>query len=198
MVNRQDEKIFQDTKILVIDDEEILAWSIETELKAQGAEVQAAGSIRAAIEGFNRMNPDVAICDLRLPDGSGMELLAKFRHEKPDMPVILITAHGAVESAVDALRLGAFDYLQKPFDMKSLIAAVKRASELSSLREKVQRLTGYEKPKEPFKIIGRSPAMEQVKERLRRIANSKANTVLITGESGSGKESFSKIIHYFH
>ena len=195
MSSKQEQKIFQDNKILVVDDEEILAWSIETELKAHGADVQSAGSVRTAIDGFNRMNPDVAICDLRLPDGSGMELLAKWKHEKPDMPVILITAHGAVESAVDALRLGAFDYLQKPFDMKSLIAAVKRASELSSLRAKVKQLTGYERPREPFKIIGDSPAMAKVKEQLRRIANSKANTVLITGESGSGKELAARAVH---
>ncbi|SMF06065.1 sigma-54-dependent transcriptional regulator [Pseudobacteriovorax antillogorgiicola] len=195
MPKNPEQEIFQDSKVLIVDDEEILAWSIETELKAHGADVHAANSLRTAIEAFNRVNPDVAICDLRLPDGNGMELLKKWRHEKPDMPVILITAHGAVESAIDALRLGAFDYLQKPFDMKSLIASVKRASELSMLRQKVNRLTGFERPRDPFKIIGKSPAMMKVKEQLRRIANSKANTVLITGESGSGKELAARAVH---
>ena len=195
-MNKHDDKsIFQDNKILVVDDEEILAWSIETELKALGADVMAAGSLAQGIDAFNRMNPDVAICDLRLPDGSGMELLKKWRHEKPDMPVILITAHGAVESAVDALRLGAFDYLQKPFDMKSLMAAVKRATEMSQLRQKVNALTGYERPRDPFRIVGDSPAMERVKDQLRRVARSKANTVLVTGESGSGKELAARAVH---
>lgn len=195
MPKSQDQKIFQDARILVVDDEEILAWSIETELKAHGAEVQACNSLRTGIDGFNRLNPDVAICDLRLPDGSGMDLLEKWKHEKPDMPVILITAHGAVESAIDALRLGAFDYLQKPFDMKSLVASVKRASELASLRQKVNRLTGYEKPRDSLRIIGNSSKMQAVKDKLQRVAASKAQTVLITGESGCGKELAARAIH---
>jgi DNA-binding NtrC family response regulator len=89
------------TRVFIVDDEEMLSWSIETELKANGAEVMSCNSLRSALENFQNFNPDIAICDLRLPDGSGMELLQKWRREKPDMPIILITAHGAVESAVE-------------------------------------------------------------------------------------------------
>jgi two-component system, NtrC family, response regulator AtoC len=134
----------QDVRVFVVDDEDILAWSIETELKAVGAEVMRAGSLRQAIERFPLFNADVAICDLRLPDGNGLELLQKWRRTAPSMPVILVTAHGAIDSAITALRLGAFDYLQKPFNMKDLVAAVKRASEISSLRQKVSRMQGLE------------------------------------------------------
>jgi two-component system response regulator AtoC len=183
------------TRIFIVDDEEILAWSIETELKANGADVMSCNSLRSALENFQSFNPDLAICDLRLPDGSGMELLKKWRVEKPDMPIILITAHGAVESAVDALRLGAFDYLQKPFDLKSLIAAVNRGAELSFLRQKVSQLTGHELVKEPLQIIGDSAAMKRVRQQLERIARSRASTVLILGESGTGKELAARAVH---
>src|SRR5690606_8444276 len=127
-------------------------------------------------------------CDLRLPDGSGMELLKKWRVEKPDMPIILITAHGAVESAVGALRVGAFDYLQKPFDMKALVAAANRGAELSSLRQKVSQLTGHEVAAEPVRMVGESAAMKRIRHQLERVAKSRSSTVLILGESGTGKE----------
>ncbi|HYX37091.1 MAG TPA: sigma-54 dependent transcriptional regulator [Oligoflexus sp.] len=183
------------TRILIIDDEEILAWSIETELKSHGAEVLSCNTLRTALESFSGFNPDLAICDLRLPDGSGMELLKKWRSEKPDMPIILITAHGAVESAVDALRLGAFDYLQKPFDLKVLVAAVNRGAELSLLRQKVSQLTGHEAVREPLQMVGESPAMKRVRTQLERIARSKASSVLILGESGTGKELAACALH---
>lgn len=183
------------TRVLIVDDEEILAWSIETELKANGAEVMSCSSLRAALENFQSFNPDLAICDLRLPDGSGMELLKKWRFEKPDMPIILITAHGAVESAVDALRLGAFDYLQKPFDLKALIAAVNRGAELSFLRQKVSQLTGHEVTREPLQIVGESASVKRFINQLERIARSRASTVLILGESGTGKELAARAIH---
>jgi two-component system response regulator AtoC len=185
----------QDVKIFVVDDEEILAWSIETELKALGAEVLRAASIRQALERFPTFAADLAICDLRLPDGNGMELLQKWRRTAPNMPVILVTAHGAVDSAITALRLGAFDYLQKPFDMKDLIAAVKRAAEISSLRQKVSRLQGQEVDHFEIDIVGQSPVMMRVKEQIRQIAQSKANTALILGESGTGKELAARAIH---
>ncbi|MFW7378600.1 MAG: sigma-54-dependent transcriptional regulator [Oligoflexus sp.] len=187
--------ILKDIRILIVDDEEILAWSMETELKSHGADVLSAATIRAGIESFNRFNPDLCICDIRLPDGSGMELLKKWRHEKIDIPIILITAHGAIESAIDALRLGAFDYLQKPFDMKGLVAAVKRAAEMSQLRQKVSRLTGHESPREALHMVGSSQAMLDVKKRLEQIAKSKSTTALILGESGTGKELAAQAIH---
>ncbi|MCX6127563.1 MAG: sigma-54 dependent transcriptional regulator [Proteobacteria bacterium] len=183
------------TRVLIVDDEEILAWSIETELKAEGAEVLSCSTLRQALENFASFSPDLAICDLRLPDGSGMELLKKWRVEKPDMPIILITAHGAVESAVDALRLGAFDYVQKPFEMKTLVAAVNRGAELASLRQKVNQLTGHEVLREPLQMIGSSAGMQRIRQQLERVAQSRSNTVLILGESGTGKELAARAVH---
>ncbi len=183
------------SKVLVIDDEEMLAWSIETELKANGVDVLSCGSLRVALESFSSFNPDLVICDLSLPDGSGMELMKKWHLEKPDMPFILITAHGAVESAIDALRFGAFDYLQKPFDLKTLTTTVNRAAEISFLRQKVKQLTGRVASREPLHIIGESAAMKKTQVYLERIAQSNASTVLINGESGTGKELAARAVH---
>jgi DNA-binding NtrC family response regulator len=185
----------KDIRVLVVDDEDILAWSIDTELKALGAEVTSAGSVREALERFPAAAPDLAITDLKLPDGNGLELLKKWRLEQPDMPVILITAHGAIDSAITALRLGAFDYLQKPFDMKGLLAAVRRAAEMAKLRQKVSTLTAAEAAAPELDIIGQSAAMRRLKEQLTRIAKSKANTALILGDSGTGKELAARAVH---
>jgi len=185
----------KEIKILVVDDEEILAWSIDTELKSLGAEVMRAGSVREALERFSMFGPDVVVTDLRLPDGNGLELLKKWRVEHPDIPVILITAHGAIDSAVTALRLGAFDYLQKPFDMKDLIAAVRRAAETAKLRQKVSGLQGVEARHADVDMIGQSPEIKVLKDHLLRIAKSKANTALILGDSGTGKELAARAIH---
>ncbi len=185
----------KDLRILIVDDEEMLAWSIDSELKALGAETLRAGTIREALERFPGFSPDLAITDLRLPDGNGLELLKKWRFEYPDLPIILITAHGAIDSAVTALRLGAFDYLQKPFDMKSLVAAVKRAGEMAKLRQKVSSIQAREAPETTFEIVGNTPAMLRLKAELTRIARSKANMALILGESGAGKELAARAVH---
>jgi DNA-binding NtrC family response regulator len=185
----------KDTRVLIIDDEDILAWSIDTELRSLGAETMRAGSVREALERFPTFAPDLAITDLRLPDGNGLELVKKWRLDAPEMPVILVTAHGAIDSAITALRLGACDYLQKPFDMKDLIAAVGRAAEIAKLRQKVSRLQGREAAATEVNIIGDTPAMRQLQDELRRIAKSKASTALILGDSGTGKELAARAIH---
>jgi len=185
----------QDVNVFIVDDEDLLAWGMETELKAHGAQVTRAASVRQALDRFPGANADVVVCDLRLPDGNGMELLQRWRKLAPNVPVILVTAHGAIDSAVSALRLGAFDYLQKPFNMKDLVAAVRRASEISTLRHKVSRMQGIELVSDDVQIIGESTRMKRVRENLRKIAQSKANTILILGESGTGKELAARALH---
>lgn len=194
VINTQ-QPMLHDTKIFVVDDEDILAWSLETEFRALGAEVMRAGSVRQALERFPGFGADVAITDIRLPDGNGLELVKKWRKDNPDLPIILITAHGAVDSAITALRLGAFDYLQKPFDLKDLTAAVKRAAEVAHLRQKVSRLEGSERTQEPVHIIGNATETNMMREQLLRVAQSRANTALITGESGTGKELAAQALH---
>ena len=188
-------QILSDAKIFLVDDEDILAWSLETEMRGLGADVMRAGSVRQALERFPGFGADVAITDVRLPDGNGLELLKKWRKDHPELPIILITAHGAIDSAITALRLGAFDYLQKPFNTKDLIAAVKRATEVGKLRQKVSRIEGSERDQEPVKIIGEAPETRVMRDQLRRIAQSRANTAIVLGESGTGKELAARAIH---
>jgi len=197
MINKQTPPgtLLKNIRALVVDDEDLLAWSIDTELTSLGAEILRAGSVREALERLPGFAPDLVITDLRLPDGNGLELMKKWRFERPDMPIILITAHGAIDSAITALRLGAFDYLQKPFDMKDLIAAVHRAAEAAKLRQRVSSLSGYEARIPDVEIIGQTPAMQELRDQLLRLARSKANTALILGDSGTGKELAARAIH---
>lgn len=186
---------FADLKIFLVDDDDAIAWGIETELRALGAEVKRANSIRQALDRYPSWHADLAISDINLPDGNGLDLLKRWQKEDPSMPVIMITAHGAVDSAITALRHDAFDYLQKPFDMKDLIAAIKRAAEVGRLRRRIKQLEGREKTREPFTIIGESASMHRLRKKIERIAKSKADTVLIYGESGSGKELAARAVH---
>ncbi len=190
-------KPLKNVKILVVDDEDLLAWSIDTELKSLGAETLRTDSLRATLSQFTDFSPDLVILDLRLADGDGMELLRKWNKENKDMPVILITAHGAIDSAITALRYGAFDYLQKPFEMKNLLVSVKRAAELSLLRQKVSSFKGVEKLPSKIEIIGSHGTTKNLRKNLERIARSKADTVLVYGESGTGKELAARAIHYW-
>ncbi len=188
-------EFLQDTKVLVIDDEEILAWSIMNELKKLGCETRGAKNVKEAIEAFSEFEPDVVVSDLKLPDGSGLDLLKLWKDTHPNLPFILITAHGAVESAINAVRLNAFDYLQKPFQMNSLMAAVGRAAEVSQLRKKVSRFEGAIKASTAVSIVGDSAVMRELRRKIERVAAANADTVLVCGETGSGKELVARAVH---
>ena len=191
------DKSLKDTKVLIVDDEDLLAWSIDTELKSLGAQTLRTSSLAETLQQFSDFAPDLVILDLRLTDGDGMELLKKWSRESPEMPVILITAHGAIDSAITALRYGAFDYLQKPFEFKNLLISVKRASEISLLRQKVSSLKSLEKPRSKVEIIGSGINTEELKRSLLKVAKSKADTILISGETGTGKELAARAIHHW-
>jgi DNA-binding NtrC family response regulator len=186
---------FDGLKIFLVDDDDMIAWGIETELRALGAEVRRAASIKQALDRFPSFGADIAISDINLPDGDGLELLKKWHRDDPNIPVIMITAHEAIDPAITALRFNAFDYLRKPFDMKDLLVAIKRAAEVGNLRRKVKQFEGKEKPREPFHIIGASAPMVRLRKKIERIAKSKTDTVLIFGESGSGKELAARAVH---
>ncbi|HVN83278.1 MAG TPA: sigma-54 dependent transcriptional regulator [Candidatus Binatia bacterium] len=184
-------------KVLVIDDESMIRWSIEQTLRAAGCEVSAAETATEGMALFRHQQPDVVFLDLRLPDTDGLSLLKEIKQESSETAVILMTAFGEIRTAVEAMRLGAFDYLRKPFDFNELEVLVERAIETTHLKREVGELRQERKKAYRLEnIVGESEKMKQVLNRLEKIAESEASTVLVRGENGTGKDLFARAIHY--
>lgn len=189
--------------VLVVDDKEMLRDSVGGTLTRAGLEVATADCVSAALAIVAKRRPDAIVTDLKMPGGTGLDLLRQVRQFDEDLPVIVMTAFGAVETAVEALKGGAFDYLTKPFEGDELIISVKKAIEhVRLLRENAVLKRGGEAQVQPDvsglcgvdRLVGASPAMRRVKEQVLAVADS-VGTVLICGESGAGKEVVAKAIH---
>jgi nitrogen regulation protein NR(I) len=177
--------------VLIVDDELNIRRVLAALLRREGHEVSTAGDGEQALAVLQRAPVHVVVTDLVMPKMGGMDLLNRVSVEFPDIPVIVITAHGSVDSAVQALKAGAFDYITKPFEqdeLKKVIAKAARAHDLE--RQNVHGGTAGERP--PF--VGESSAMKAVFEVVAKVADS-PSTVLITGESGTGKELVSQALH---
>ncbi len=183
--------------ILVVDDEPNIRRVLEAVLAKDGHNVITAENGRKGLDIISKDNSiDVVITDLIMPDINGVELLAAAKEINPDMSVLMITAHGTIKSAVDAMKLGAFDYITKPFDLDEIKLVVKKALEHKDLFDENRELRTQLKRNYKFdNIIGSSPAMQEVFETIERVKDTKA-TVLIRGESGTGKEAVAKALHY--
>jgi two-component system response regulator AtoC len=183
-------------RILIVDDEEDLTLGYSKCLLKVGYEVTTASSGEEAINILKKEIFDLALLDIRLPQMDGMEVLSKALEIDPDLVVIMITAHGSVQSAVDAMRLGAHDYLMKGFDNDELRVVVKKALDVHRLKREVAQLKTSENKRYPdIAIFGNSPKIRSVKELIRVVARTPKTSVLIQGESGTGKELVSKAIH---
>jgi len=182
-------------KILVVDDEHLIRWSLEQNLKKQGYEVVTAGTGEDALRHVREEQPDLVLLDIQLPGISGIGVLEKIKEHDEDIIVIMVTAHGGLETAVNAMRLGAYDYISKPFNLDELSIVVRKALESSDLKQEVFRLRTEAKKSAP-NIIGDSQKMKYLMEVLDKVARSEASTVLVQGESGTGKELVAKWIHY--
>jgi DNA-binding NtrC family response regulator len=193
--------------VLVVDDKEMLRDSVAQTLVRSGLEVVLAESAQAALAQIARRRPDAVVTDLKMPGGTGIELLQSIREFDDDLPVIVMTAFATVETAVRALKAGAFDYITKPFEGDELVIAVKRAIEHAGLVRENQLLRrgagvgglgagagGETGPTGLARLVGDSPAMRRVKEQVLAVAES-AGTVLIVGESGTGKEVVARAVH---
>ncbi len=193
--------------VLVVDDRELMRDGVAETLQRAGLTVVTATDGNAALEQIAKRRPDAVVSDLKMPGMTGIELLEQVRKIDEDLPVILMTAFGAVDSAVKAMKVGAFDYLTKPFEGDELIIAVKRALEHTRLvRENAVLRRGADvsattpegaavvAPIGLDRLIGDSPAMRRVKAQVQAVADS-GGTVLICGESGTGKEVVAKAIH---
>jgi DNA-binding NtrC family response regulator len=179
--------------ILIIDDEAALVRSLSFALKSEGYEVHGAHSGADGLAAARRVEPAVVLLDLRLPDMSGLDVLDRLLHERPDLPVVMISAHGDTRAAVQAVKKGAADYLSKPFELDDLfhvIASVLERQRLSSeLDFHRNAVLGS------GELVGDSPAMRELGDTVRRIAASSSGRVLLLGESGTGKALVARAVH---
>lgn len=182
----------ENKKILIIDDDEGVVWVVRKVLEPLGYTVESRTTIKAGIKVVDRFK--LILLDLKLPDGSGIEALADIRVFNPDALVIIITAHGRMENVIDAMKEGAYDYLEKPFDIEELKIVVGKAFRDIAMREELLSLRQKREEALPVQMIGKSRAMLKVFKEIGRIAP-KDITVLISGESGTGKELVAKAIH---
>ncbi|HWY25256.1 MAG TPA: sigma-54 dependent transcriptional regulator, partial [Nevskia sp.] len=181
-------------KILIVDDEEKMRRVLEIMLQRMGHQVGAAQSGEDALEKLEQASYDLVISDLRMSGIDGAELLARLRAAGNDVPFIIVTAHGSIESAVAAMKSGANDYLLRPFDIETLKLALDRVFASRRMRQQNDFLR-EELDKDWSGLIGSSPAMREVYEKVRLVAPNKT-AVLITGETGTGKELVARAIHH--
>ena len=182
--------------VLVVDDEALLRLSLRERLAVEGYTLREAGTAADAIECL-ASEPDLVLLDFHLPDGDGLSVLRQIKEHSPDTVVIMMTAFSSIESAVEAMKLGAFHYVNKPFDLEEIVLLADKALETTRLRREVRALRSSEGREYSLDaIIGNSPAMQTVKSLLAKVAASPASTVLLTGETGTGKDLAAKPIHY--
>jgi len=185
------------SRIVIVDDEERMAGVVAMTLGRAGYECETYGSGVQALAALDTRAADVVITDWKMPQMDGIELLRQLHARQPALPVILITAHGSVPSAVAAMREGAFDYVTKPFDNDELRAVVGRALELTRLERENRYLRQEVASRYPLDaMIAESPRSKDVLDLVRRVAPSRS-TVLIQGESGTGKELIARLLHYW-
>jgi DNA-binding NtrC family response regulator len=183
-------------RVLVVDDEQLIRWSLVERLREAGHDVTEAGTAAEALERAD-LGVDLVLLDYRLPDDDGLSVLKKLRDLDPDTLVIMLTAHKSVETVVEAMKAGAFDYATKPFDLEDVAVRVSRALETTRLRRELRTLRdNLARPFGLGSIIGESESMQRVKALVRKVASSPSSTVLLTGESGTGKDLAAKVIHY--
>jgi two-component system, NtrC family, nitrogen regulation response regulator GlnG len=175
--------------IWVIDDDHAIRWVLEKALQRDEMTVKSFDSAAGVVDALRHGAPDAVIADIRMPGMSGLELLSRLRDHAPELPVIIMTAHSDLDSAVSAYQGGAFEYLPKPFDVDEAVALVRRACQTHRQR------TELPEPIEPLpEIIGEAPAMQEMFRAIGRLSRSNI-TVLITGESGTGKELVARALH---
>ena len=177
--------------VWVVDDDRSIRWVLEKALRKESFEVESFNSGQEILSGLKQRQPNVIISDIRMPDIDGLELLRELGKDYPDLPVIVMTAHSDLQSAVDSYEGGAFEYLPKPFDLDEVVTVTRRALDHSS---QLSTTTTPQEGATELDIIGEAPAMQEVFRAIGRLAKSNV-TVLINGESGTGKELVARALH---
>ncbi|MFN3476424.1 MAG: sigma-54-dependent transcriptional regulator, partial [Candidatus Methylomirabilales bacterium] len=182
--------------LLVVDDDQVACRLLQEVLAREGYQVEAAFSGREAFEKTGAALFDVVLCDVRMPDQSGLEVLRALKRLSPETIVIMMTAFGSIETAIEAIKEGAYDYISKPFKLEEVKLTVKRALDHQRLlRENLRFRQELKERYQLENIVGRSARMLEVYKVVARVASS-SSTVLIQGESGTGKELIARAIHY--
>jgi two-component system, NtrC family, response regulator AtoC len=183
--------------VLIVDDERTLARAVKAFLSEAGYEAEVAGDAETALTLVESLRPDVVFADVRLPGMSGIDLLRRIRDFDPAIPVIIMTAHGTIEGAVEAVKLGAFDYMKKPLDLEELKLLADRARETALMKQELSYYRRRAANEVPFAgILGSSPALRAVMDQVRQIAAlDETPPVLITGETGTGKGLVARTLH---
>ena len=182
--------------ILVVDDDAAMREMLVSLMEEEGLECASAASADAALELLRESDFDVVLSDIRMAGRDGLELTGELRELRPDTPVILMTAFGSIDSAVEALRAGAFDYVTKPFKREAILASLERALERHALEDENRRLRrAVDRTTRFGDLIGVSPAMHEVFALIRKVAGTRSNT-LVTGESGTGKDLVARALHF--
>ncbi|HKO90270.1 MAG TPA: sigma-54 dependent transcriptional regulator [Polyangiaceae bacterium] len=182
-------------RVLVVDDDPATCRMIELGLRSEGYEVSASGGAREALDSARTFEPHVVLTDINLGGISGLELCRLFNEQWPDIPVLVITAFGSLETAIQAMRAGAYDFITKPFDIEALALAIARAVQHQQLKSEVKRLrAAVGQAGWGDDLIGTSVPMLELRALLERIARTDT-TVLVTGETGTGKEVVARVLH---
>ena len=183
-------------KLLIIDDERSILELLNTVFKKEGYEVETSLSASKAMELIARENFDLVISDIKLPEMSGMEILKKVKLTKPELPFVMITAYGSIKQAVEALKVGALDYVLKPFDVEELKIVVAHGLEKRKLKQENIQLKKELEEKYKFEnMVGKCRKMKEIYSLIEKIAGTDS-TVLVMGESGTGKEMAARAIHF--
>ena len=184
-------------KILVVDDEKMIRWSLSEALRGWGYEPLEAATAAAALSAFDAEQPVAILLDINLPDRSGLEVLRQIRHRQSEAVVIMITANVLVDETIAALRGGAYDFIGKPINLEELQVAIRNGIEASRLRREVTQIRRERAQQFNFdQIVGESPAIREMLALARKVAESEVSSVLLQGESGTGKDLIAKAIHY--
>ncbi len=182
-------------RILVVDDEEGVRWALSKALERAGHRVDLAADGPGGLRAAEHPEVDLVLLDVRLPGRDGLGVLREIRKRRAELPVIMMTAYGTLQVAVEAMKQGAYDYIGKPFDMDEVLLVVEKALEAQALAREVTRLRqGVEEPFDLGGIVGGSPAMQQIFKAVGKVAGTDL-TVLLRGESGTGKELIARAIH---
>ena len=181
-------------KVLIIDDERAIRRALKEILEYENCQVLEAENGKEGLEMIHSNSLDVIFCDIKMPLMDGMEVLTAIQMEKIDVPIVMISGHGNVETAVQAIKQGAFDFIEKPLDLNRILVILRNVKDRNHLVEETQVLKATVKKIKGSKIVGESPEIIAIKEMIERVAPSDAR-VMITGQNGTGKELVARSLH---